>query len=206
MVKARRVNDLNVLMNGRWVGLLTKLPSGAIAFQYTNEWLTTPGARPVSLSLPLRHTAYEGEKVYNFFDNLLPDNELIRARIQARFQVASSQPFDLLAAIGADCVGAIQLCQQNTLKDVEVTTAQPLTSAEIAKLLKGYAKSPLGMAEEADDFRISIAGAQEKTALLWYQEQWCRPTGVTPTSYIFKLPIGLIPNNNIDLRDSCENE
>jgi serine/threonine-protein kinase HipA len=206
MVKARRVNDLNVLMNGRWVGLLTKLPSGAIAFQYTNEWLTTPGARPVSLSLPLRHTAYEGEKVYNFFDNLLPDNELIRARIQARFQVASSQPFDLLAAIGADCVGAIQICQQNTLKDIEVTTAQPLTSAEIAKLLKGYAKSPLGMAEEADDFRISIAGAQEKTALLWHQEQWCRPTGTTPTSHIFKLPIGLIANNNIDLSDSCENE
>ncbi|MBW4553760.1 MAG: type II toxin-antitoxin system HipA family toxin [Aphanocapsa sp. GSE-SYN-MK-11-07L] len=209
VVRAKQVAKLNVLMNGRLVALLSKLPSGAMTFQYADEWLTTLGARPVSLSLPLRHTAYEGEKVYNFFDNLLPDYEQIRARIQARFQVPSRQPFDLLSAIGADCVGAIQLYQQNTLKNlknIEDITAQPLTSAEIAKLLKGYAVSPLGMTEEVDDFRISIAGAQEKTALLWHQEQWCRPIGTTPTSHIFKLPIGLIANNNIDLRDSCENE
>ena len=62
------------------------------------------------------------------------------------------------------------------------------------------------MAKEVDDFRISIAGAQEKTALLWHNQQWCLPTGPTPTSHIFKLPIGVIHNNNIDLSESCENE
>jgi serine/threonine-protein kinase HipA len=206
MVRPRRVDSLNVLMNGRLVGLLSKLPNGAMTFHYADEWLATPGARPISLSLPLRSQTHEGKRVYNFFDNLLPDNERIRARIQARFQVSSRQPFDLLAAIGADCVGAIQLCHEQTLKSVEVTTAQPLSTVEIATLLKGYMTSPLGMTEDADDFRISIAGAQEKTALLWHQEQWCRPMGSTPTSHIFKLPMGLIDRNNIDLSDSCENE
>jgi serine/threonine-protein kinase HipA len=193
-------------MNGRLVGFLQKLPSGAMTFQYSAEWLETIGARPVSLSLPLRASPYKGTQVYSFFDNLLPDNERIRARIQARFQVENSHPFDLLSAIGADCVGAIQLGQEQDLKKIDVTTAQVLSTAEIAKLLKGYRVSSIEMNEEVEDLRISIAGAQEKTALLWYQGQWCRPIGPTPTSHIFKLPIGSIAKNNIDLSESCENE
>jgi len=55
-------------------------------------------------------------------------------------------------------------------------------------------------------FRISIAGAQEKTALLWHQDKWYLPTGVTPTSHIIKLPIGTIKHSGIDLSDSVENE
>lgn len=194
-------------MNGQLVGYLRKLPSGAMAFQYAEAWLETPGVRPVSLSLPLKYAAYEGERVYNFFDNLLPDSERIRARIQSRFKISTNQPFDLLTAIGADCVGAIQLCREELLPHrVDVTTAQVLSRKEIATLLKAYRTVPLGMTEAADDFRISIAGAQEKTALLWHQGQWCRPMGATPTSHIFKLPIGFIDHNGMDLRDSCENE
>jgi serine/threonine-protein kinase HipA len=206
VVGTRRILTLNVLMNGRLVGYLQKLPNGAMAFQYAQAWLETQGARPISLSLPLKYAAYEGEQVYNFFDNLLPDHEGIRARIQARFKISSRQPFDLLAAIGADCVGAIQLCENQSTHPIHVTTAQPLSNSEIARLLRAYQTVPLGMTEEADDFRISIAGAQEKTALLWHQDQWCRPLGTTPTSHIFKLPIGWIATNTIDLRQSCENE
>ncbi len=39
-----------------------------------------------------------------------------------------------------------------------------------------------------------------------YQGKWQIPLGETPTSHIFKLPIGVIPHQQIDLRDSCENE
>ena len=53
------------------------------------------GARPISLSLPLINHLFEGDVVYNFFDNLLPDNPQIRARIQTKFHVATNQPFDL---------------------------------------------------------------------------------------------------------------
>jgi serine/threonine-protein kinase HipA len=206
VVRAKRIATLDVLMNGRLVGFLQKLPSGALTFQYAKEWLEISQARPISLSLPLRTLAYEGTQVYNFFDNLLPDNEHIHARIQAKFKVSSSHPFDLLSAIGADCVGAIQLGPEQALSNVDVTTAQALSTAEIAKLLKGYGTAPLGMSEEVEDLRVSIAGAQEKTALLWHQGQWCRPIGPTPTSHIFKLPIGSIAKNNIDLSESCENE
>jgi serine/threonine-protein kinase HipA len=206
VVNAKHIATLDVRMNGRLVGFLHKLPSGAMTFQYADEWLEISQARPISLSLPLRALAYKGAQIYNFFDNLLPDNERIRARIQAKFKISSSHPFDLLSAIGADCVGAIQLGPEQALSKVDMTTAQALSTAEIAKLLKGYGTDPLGVNEEVEDLRISIAGAQEKTALLWHQEQWCRPIGPTPTSHIFKLPIGSITKNDIDLSESCENE
>lgn len=56
------------------------------------------------------------------------------------------------------------------------------------------------------DFRISIAGAQEKTALLFHEGEWLRPTGATPTTHILKLPIGNIEHAGIDLSESVENE
>jgi serine/threonine-protein kinase HipA len=207
MVNAKSIHCLNVLLNGILVGQLTKLSTGAMAFQYDSTWLSTPGTRPISLSLPLRQDPYQGDQVYNFFDNLLPDSDRTRAKIQARFQIPSRQPFDLLAVIGADCVGAIQLCPVGSSpKQTTGIQFEPLSTNEIAAMLSGDSNAPLGMMQSSDEFRISIAGAQEKTALLWYQNQWCRPLGTTPTSHIFKLPIGVISNNNIDLSDSCENE
>ncbi|WP_305839954.1 type II toxin-antitoxin system HipA family toxin [Photobacterium leiognathi] len=199
---------LTVAMNGILVGSLTKASSGAISFQYDPSWLSRPGARAISLSMPLRHDAYHGDIPYNFFDNLLPDNEEIRSRIQSRFQAATKRPFDLLSKIGSDCVGAIQLYPpQHSLQDVRQIQAEPLTESRMAQVLRGYqSDAPLGMLDDMDDFRISIAGAQEKTGLLWYQNQWYLPLGSTPTSHILKLPIGILPYKNIDLSDSCENE
>jgi serine/threonine-protein kinase HipA len=194
-------------MNGIRVGQLTQLPTGAMTFQYDPEWLTTSGNRPISLSIPLGPDLQQGTQIYNFFDNLLPDSDRTRAKIQAHFQLLSRQPFDLLAAIGADCVGAIQLYPVDQIPSpIHSIRAEPLSVDAIAVMLGGNDNAPLGMIESTDDFRISIAGAQDKTALLWYQKQWCRPIGTTATSHIFKLPIGVLSNNNIDLSESCENE
>ena len=74
MVRTRRINSLNILMNGYLVGTWLNLPSGAMNFQYAEAWLETDGARPISLSMPLRRQHYEGDLVYNFFDTSLPED------------------------------------------------------------------------------------------------------------------------------------
>jgi len=197
---------LIVAMNGIKVGILAKDNRGGMDFQYLPTWLSRPGARAISLSLPLTSEIYRGERVYNFFDNLLPDSETLRSRMQSRFQVPTSHPFDLLASVGRDCIGAIQLYPEgSSLPAIDRITATPLNDSQIAGLLAGYQSAPLGMTEN-EDFRISLAGAQEKTALLWHQNQWHKPTGSTPTSHIFKMPIGFLEHSNIDLRESSENE
>jgi len=199
-------SKLTVAMNGTVVGMLYRNGKGAMSWQYAQTWLDTPGARVISQSLPLTPRRQEGEAVYNFFSNLLPDSQAIISRMQTRFKIPTDHPFDLLASVGRDCVGAIQLYPENSeIPDVTKIHATPLSDTEIAALLEGYRNAPLGMTDD-QDFRISIAGAQEKTALLWHQGTWQRPTGSTPTSHIFKLPIGKIEQNNIDLSESCENE
>ena len=148
---------------------------------------------------------FSGDVVYNFFDNLLPDNAQIRARIQAKFHAPTGQPFDLLASIGKDCVGAIQIIDGEIPSMKKTIDAEPLSDKEIASILRGYQEYPLGMTDTSE-FRISIAGAQEKTAFLYYKNKWCRPLRETPTSHIFKLPIGNIQHHQLDLSESCENE
>lgn len=201
------VQELAVRMNGLLVGRLVQKSNGAISFSYDPQWLSQVGARPLSLSLPLINQSFEGEKAYNFFDNLLPDSPLIRARLQKRFRTMSTRPFDLLSAIGRDCIGAIELLEdpEKSIWEKKIE-GQALNSKAMNQLLKGYHSSPLGMGEDHPDFRISIAGAQEKTALLWHQKKWCLPKNTTPTTHIFKLPIGKIEHQNLDLSESCENE
>lgn len=134
----------------------------------------------------------------------------VRERVVARHGANSSQPFDLLSKIGRDSVGALQIYPKGEIPaDIKHITAKQLDEAGIAKILKGYQSSaPLGMIEEEDEFRISIAGAQEKTALLKMEDKWYLPIGSTPTTHIIKLPIGTIQSHSfsIDLSDSVENE
>ncbi|UAN45989.1 type II toxin-antitoxin system HipA family toxin [Serratia sp. JSRIV001] len=202
--------DLDVYMNGYKVGIFSREGTGAHMFQYVDTWLNQPGSRPISLSMPLRRRPYKGAEVYNFFDNLLPDNPEIRGRILARYRADSTQPFDLLARIGADTIGALQLLPQNAGPgDIRTINYKALSNQELASILTGYkAGAPLGMIEDVEDFRISLAGAQEKTALLYLENRWCLPIAATPTTHIIKLPIGKIEShsNSIDLSDSVENE
>ncbi len=196
---------LMALMNGYLVGKLVKQVNGNLSFQYDETWLEQAGARPISLSLPLAQHVYSGERVYHFFDNLLPDNPQIRTRIQRLFQIPSNHPFDLLSYVGKDCVGAIQLCKAQSEYSDELQL-EPVNEKTIANILKHCHYEPFGMSSENTEFRISIAGVQDKTALVKYNNQWYRPLGATPTTHIFKLPIGVIEHQQIDLKDSCENE
>ncbi len=202
--------SLWVYMNGYRVGTFTKTTSGAHQFQYDESWVKLPGSRPISLSMPLRQQRFRGDETYNFFGNLLPDNPEVRNRVVARYQAVSTQPFDLLSCIGQDSVGALQLVSQGgPVPDVRRIECKPLLDTELEQILTSYQQGiPLGMIREVEDFRISIAGAQEKTALLYLDNRWCLPSAATPTTHIIKLPIGKIESHSysIDLSQSVENE
>ncbi|MCL4153159.1 UNVERIFIED_CONTAM: hypothetical protein GTU68_021676, partial [Idotea baltica] len=191
--------------NGFEVGRWTRRSGGAEEFVYKEQWLNRKTAIPISLSMPLSTEPYTGDVVWNYFDNLLPDNAEIRTRLQGRLGTRSTRPFDLLASMGGDCVGAIQIYPASeAVPDVRSVTATPMDDVGIGEMLRSYLAKPLGISND-DEFRISIAGAQEKTALLWHQNGWHRPSGATPTSHIFKLPIGPLASG-IDLTGSVENE
>lgn len=206
MARRKQHVPLNVLLNDRHVGQLLKAPSGAISFTYVRDWLAWEHALPVSLSMPLRETPYRGETAAAFFDNLLPDSDDLRRRVAEEVGARGTDAYSMLSVIGRDCVGALQFIADGD--DIVTATGtfdgEAVDDGAIEKLLLNLAQAPLGLSRD-DDFRISVAGAQEKTALLRHDNKWLKPHGTTPTTHIFKKQIGRLPNG-IDLTDSVENE
>lgn len=196
-------------MNGIPVGYWETTRQGE-RLGYFDEWLTDEQSRPLSLSLPFLpgNTPYQGRIVTDYFDNLLPDNDVIRRRLAQRFQAGSTDAFQLLAKLGRDCVGAIQLLPEDEApSDLYEINGELLNTARIAQRLRNTTSAQaLGQHDHDEDLRLSIAGAQEKTALLRCDSQWLLPHGSTPTTHIFKLPLGLVGHMQADLRTSVENE
>jgi serine/threonine-protein kinase HipA len=206
MAARRSRTPLNVYLNGRVVGRLRRETSGAIDFQYNQSWLEWDNAIPVSLSLPLREDKYIGDPVSAVFENLLPDNDSIRRRLAERSHAEGSDAFALLSAVGRDCVGALQFVPEGMdAGTVGEINARAVSDHEISDLIGNLARNPLGVGDNDREFRISIAGAQEKTALLYHEGGWHVPHGTTATTHIFKPQIGQLPNG-IDLSNSVENE
>ncbi|MDW3098614.1 MAG: type II toxin-antitoxin system HipA family toxin [Alphaproteobacteria bacterium] len=196
---------LRVLLNNRIVGYLAKASNGAVEFHYDKGWLASETALPISLSLPLREDAYRGSPVIAVFDNLLPDADALRSRVAEKVGAAGTDAHSLLSAIGQDCVGALQFVPgDDEPTKVGTIDGEPVDDLTIEKVLKGLVQTPLGLSRD-DPFRISVAGAQEKTALLRHEGQWIKPHGTTPTTHILKTQIGALPNG-IDLSNSVENE
>ena len=201
------VTELVLRMNGLSVGRLAKSSQGNLTLSYDPSWLQHPLRRPVSLSLPLNSRTCCGEIVANFLENLLPDNSAaVRSRLMAKLAIAHDHPFDFLAVIGRDTSGAIELLPADAPQESPSIAGEPLSDDSIAQLITHPEDFPLGMAAD-NDFRLTLAGAQTKTALLLHNDHWIRPSGATPTTHILKLPIGVLPGPTpIDLRLSCENE
>ncbi len=201
--KSTRI-PLNVYLNGRLVGRLQRETSGAINFQYDESWLNWKSTFPVSLSLPLREDRYVGDPVIAVFDNLLPDNEDIRRRVAARSDADGIDPYSLLSAIGRDCVGALQFLPAGIDPGkAGAINSEPINDEDIAERLSNLATAPLGIGEDKE-FRISIAGAQDKTAFLRLDGHWHIPHGTTATTHILKPQIG--QRDSYDLTRSVENE
>lgn len=206
---ARHPHPLVVWINGQTVGEWA-VREGEHRFQYDDDWTASPAARRLSLSLPITpgNAPLRGPVVQNWFDNLLPDSDAIRARLQGKFRAPSADAFDLLTAIGRECVGAVQLLPPGMPPTgFDRLEAEALDDAGVERAINASLSTGRVLGQHEDeDFRISIAGAQEKTALLQRGGQWFRPLNATPTTHIFKLPLGLVGNMQADMQSSVENE
>jgi serine/threonine-protein kinase HipA len=197
-------------MNGELVGVWQLSRHGVPEFHYDPDWLRSPHARPLSLSLPIlpENPPHRGEYVAAWFENLLPESSLIRERVRRRFHTSSTNAFDLLASIGRDCVGAVQILPAGAdPADVRRISGEIISEEDLARVVREATSAPaMGLDRQSEDFRIAIAGEQEKTALLRIGGEWYKPRGGTPTTHILKLPLGFVGSLRADMRSSVENE
>jgi serine/threonine-protein kinase HipA len=204
------MKSLGLWANGTFLGTWTRRPHQADTLQYDVEWVSSKDSWPLSLTLPFASGTllHQGATVRNYFENLLPDSLEIRSRLGRRYGVSATEGFDLLAEAGRDCAGALQILPPGVRPAPrEAINAIPLTEAEVANVLRAAcASTPEYDGRSEHDCRIALAGAQEKTALLHFNGRWHIPLGSTPTTHIFKLPMGLVGNMRADMSSSVENE
>lgn len=85
----------HVYMDGVRAGTVTMTGSGGLSFAYDERYRTTPGATPLSLSMPKAVARHRQRAVLPFLQGLLPDNDQALGAIAATYQVSPRSPFAL---------------------------------------------------------------------------------------------------------------
>jgi serine/threonine-protein kinase HipA len=86
-------------------GLLTETENG-YTFNYLPAYLDMPGAKAVSLTLPLTENEYTSNVLFPYFDGLIPEGWLLDIA-QENWKLNERDRFGLLLACCRDCIGAV---------------------------------------------------------------------------------------------------
>jgi serine/threonine-protein kinase HipA len=201
--------ELAAVINGRVAGHVGEA-AGKYLLRYEEAWRHAEGAFPLSLSLPLTRGEHGDEVVRPYLANLLPDNDAILRAWAREYQVFANNPLALLAHVGEECPGALQLLPPERVDDVLASSTRAdaiewLDETEIGERLRRVLEEPAAWREPGDPGHFSLAGVQPKIALLHDGERWGVPSGRTPTTHILKPPAiekfgGFAENEHVCLR------
>lgn len=111
---------LTAYLNGGRVGWFEQVSTGAVALEYDPVWQEEGGRRELSWSLPKSRRRHVGAEPDNYLWNLLPDNVAVLERWGQRFGVSPRNPMALLAHVGLDAAGAIQVVDSQEHDDPEL--------------------------------------------------------------------------------------
>lgn len=186
---------LDVYLYNRLTGRL-HLKSGSMHFDYE------PGInRPLSFSMPVNEKGYANNACEAYFGGLLPEGQDTRKTIAKAVGANSNSTYSLLEQIGIECAGAVQLCtseQKPDLRSIYKLEGKELSDEKLAEMITELPSHPLFI---QDDFRLSLAGAQQKGALCMIEGKLYIPNPGIPTTHILKPSI-----NHPDTPHTVENE
>jgi serine/threonine-protein kinase HipA len=172
--------SLGVYWDSEEVGRLERVNerSREYAFRYTQK------SRSISLSLPLSQERFSPAESRPFFEALLPEGA-VREQIASQLKLAASDSYDLLAELGRDCAGALQIVEAKRMS--EPPMVQWLDDRELDALIEELPQHPLGMRVEDKRLRLSLAGVQRKAVLVRDGSgRFGKPLDGMPSSHILK--------------------
>jgi serine/threonine-protein kinase HipA len=192
---------LDVYLHRHRVGTLTQNDQGDIAFEYDEDWLGSPKAKPLSQSLPLARKRFKRKECRPFFAGILPE-ESKREIIARNLGISARNDFAMLEQIGGECAGAVTFLPKGTPLPDQEDAYRQLSEAELASILRTLPKRPL-MAGEAG-IRLSLAGAQDKIVVRLEGETIYVPLNGAPSTHILKPQIerfeGLVFNEELCMK------
>ena len=172
--------ELSVRLHGLQVGVL-RLVNGKMEFTYDEN-----AQNPISLSLPLQKEPFKEKVCRAFFGGLLPENPNMRELLAKKYNINVNDDFKLLKEIGRDCAGALSFHEMT----------EPQKSYQMLKI-EGSILSDEGLTKYLEELpyrpylgkRLSLAGAQEKTAVCVINGKIALPNDDIPTTHIIKTTL-----------------
>lgn len=182
---------LTAYLNGIRVGWFEQRGTdSAITLEYDTAWQRRAGRLELSWSLPKSRRRHAGAAPENYLWNLLPDNDEVLTRWGRRFGVSSRNPLSLLARVGLDAAGAVQLVSSDEWDAPELPgegDTQPTDEAGIAAHIRRLRRDPSAWATpDHDGGYFSLAGAQSKFTLAKTTDGWGIPLGRAASTHIVK--------------------
>ncbi|MCL1971841.1 MAG: type II toxin-antitoxin system HipA family toxin [Endomicrobia bacterium] len=174
---------LSVRLCGEEAGFLEQDENGRLKFSYSDN-----ANFQISKSLPIEKKVFNEKECRPYFNGLLPESEKTRKRIGQIFGISRNNDFSMLKAIGRDCAGAVSLTSID--EPLEKSTFIKLeghcqTEESFFEHLKELPEKPF-FADETNDIRLSLAGAQNKSCISIIDGKICLPKNHTPTTHIVK--------------------
>ncbi|MDE1149212.1 MAG: HipA domain-containing protein [Azospirillaceae bacterium] len=170
---------LEVFLGERGVGVLEADAQGRMTFTYADR---SPSSR-LSISLPTRAEAYSDDECRPFFAGLLPEGDALRAAAAQR-RLQPYETFGLLREYGAECAGAVRLLPSGSRPEIP-QDYEPLDEDGLARVIDELPASPNFAGDRR--VRLSVAGAQPKTAVALLDGQFHRPLNGSPSTHLIKV-------------------
>jgi serine/threonine-protein kinase HipA len=177
----KKNKKLSVRLYGKEIGVLEER-LGKMRFKYNEN-----AHVPLSLSLPIKDIFYSEKACKGYFGGLLPESADTRKIIAMQNKINANNDFALLAAIGRDCAGAVSFHSigepEKDEKDLLID-GDVLSDEELEKHIFSLPKKPLSLGR-----KLSLAGAQEKTAVSVINGKIALAKTDSPTTHILKPAI-----------------
>ncbi len=166
---------LNVYLNDRQIGTLSEA-ADLWAFEYLPAWAQAADGFDLSPGLARSQLAHRDgatdRPVQWYFDNLLPE-EGQRVAIGKEARLSADDAFALLEYLGAESAGSLVLVPPGQVAAPR-GGLRPLTHAALSQRIRDLPRATLGSGAPK---RISIAGAQDKLAVVYRNGELYEPVG-----------------------------
>lgn len=178
------MTQLEVFLDGQLAGKLTHSPKeNLFSFAYDHSWLVGRSSYALCPDLPLledpnQKPAIHSAIVQNFFGNLLPEGQALTEAAAAN-KIGRGNIVGLMIALGRETAGALSLHLiradiEEQLPAIQATeddaNRRPLTFPELSERIRDRPNIPFSVWD--GKVRLSIAGFQDKVAVLEQEDRW----------------------------------
>lgn len=193
------MKTLSAYLYGKHVGTFLERADQRVVFSYSRGWVSAAAegkAHALSVSMPIQDAEFAPDVVEAFIAGLLPDSVAHRKLLAQQLDILDDpSDFAFLSKLGRDCAGAITVIPSSErLGHDEAPSYEILSEVELEEYIRTLPQRPL-LVDEDDGVLLSLAGVNDKAAVVVVKGQVALPHYGFPTTHILKPDIAGLPES-----------